>query len=706
VWRPLLKTVTKKNKNCVLFETGSVSEQGRFGSNIRSLLSGTTYLQNPVEHTYGHAGARDISAQMCTETVRSGCRLLTHDAGNTSSFKPFRWMLLRRVPWTEVLHYCTSKSSDEVEPDQDFVWHVVVHELARSRAGKSRVVTNYFRSNISMVYDSLSDAFQMFEDDDPQMIQAAISDESIVMLLRLYFETGDTQNPKFFHTMARISLWPEGTLLHHCCEQGFFKCVEYLLKHHSPQTAPREAPWLQLADPCWMEGSWKNSAFHSTAWTGQADVMAVLVKWATDHDQYSKVRYLFDKKKQTPMDVAEMRLKKIEARGLDAACFKASFNVLAPVFGKKPFKDIACTSVLNQTVVHSEMIITDGEDHRRAFELPKGALTLRALTEVLTQEREELLSKRIDTLLLSRVDVAPSESKATEEKAAEQFMSLARLCRRVAFVNCTATPQTAICICRSVSSQLRLIPHGCDVAWESIAFPSWSEVPPRGSQEFAEAILDLSAAVRETCALHALQSIQLAPGAVAGCLPSSQRHLAQVLAAALVLKPTARRLLGHGPDDWQETDIWKRVGSSSDKFTCTNPLLRGPDTLERRLLNRGALAVSEDVCDCLDPGWRIYIEALADCLITTSLTMDQWAPLVAGRPVQQGERGLRIMRDMVDEALLFTLKMRRSRRRFGGLPGLASLVAPYLRGRENLEAYFPKALTYFRHKFRSQAMGL
>ncbi|CAE8701224.1 unnamed protein product, partial [Polarella glacialis] len=119
-------------------------------------------------------------------------------------------------------------------------------------------------------------------------------------------------------------------------------------------------------------------------------------------------------------------------------------------------------------------------------------------------EKDELLSRRVDTLLLSRVDIRPMATLEAEESAAEQFMSLARLCRRVAFINCTASPTTAISICRSVSRQLRqlLVPTGPDVAWVSVAFPSWSHVPDRGSEEFAEALLELCAAIRETCSLQ------------------------------------------------------------------------------------------------------------------------------------------------------------------------------------------------------------
>ena len=49
-------------------------------------------------------------------------------------------------------------------------------------------------------------------------------------------------------------------------------CVGYLLEHYSPQSA-LEAPWLLLADPFYLEPTWKNSAFHAAAWSGHAEAL-------------------------------------------------------------------------------------------------------------------------------------------------------------------------------------------------------------------------------------------------------------------------------------------------------------------------------------------------------------------------------------------------------------------------------------------------
>eukprot|EP00933_Yihiella_yeosuensis_P038629 TRINITY_DN32565_c0_g1_i1.p1 TRINITY_DN32565_c0_g1~~TRINITY_DN32565_c0_g1_i1.p1 ORF type:complete len:449 (+),score=82.67 TRINITY_DN32565_c0_g1_i1:42-1349(+) len=429
--------------------------------------------------------------------------------------------------------------------------------------------------------------------------------------------------------------------------------------------------------------------------------MSVLCKWASDQKQELKVRRLFDKKKQTPMDLLEVRLKKAEQRGQDSNCYKATFNVLAPFFSKKPVYNMKHVGG-NQAVHSRDVVLMDRNDERRALKLPTGDLNLRDIIGVLEQAKEELLSGNIDTLLLSRIDLKPLDSEDAERSAAEKFCALSRCCRRIAFVNSTASSMTAIQLCRGVSWQLRRIASEKEsTAWESLAFPSWSDVPAKGSPEYAEALLDLSSAIRTTCAHHALQAVSLPPGTTTGYLPSCQRYLPQVLAATTLLKPIARRLLGDSPEEWQQTDLGKRLGGNAESFTAFNPLLRGPDALERKLLDRGALATAEEVHSCLLSGWREYIEALIDCLITSSLTMNQWAPLVAGRPVSENEKALKMMRGLADEALLYLLRMRRSRKRSGGIPKLADLAGAYLYEHNNLQQYFPKSLTYFEHKFKS-----
>lgn len=73
---------------------------GRSAALLASLRSGTSYLANPVEATFGHAAARSLAEATQTRTGNEGFWLLTRDhmGGIKSLEKPFRWRSLRRVP--------------------------------------------------------------------------------------------------------------------------------------------------------------------------------------------------------------------------------------------------------------------------------------------------------------------------------------------------------------------------------------------------------------------------------------------------------------------------------------------------------------------------------------------------------------------------------------------------------------------------------
>ena len=191
---------------------------------VASVVSGTTYLHSLVEQLYGHAAAREIPHEICRKTVCYGHRMLTKDPNGQRVVarkvlkKPYRWMAFRQVSAAE-LQEEYGKHERHLE-NEDFVWHIVIYELAR-QGGRVQVATQFFRSNLGIVYDFVKDAFDRLEEDDPRMIATTLQDDNMRTLLRLYFETSDMVRPEFHHTMARLSLWPEGPLLHHCCEQNF-----------------------------------------------------------------------------------------------------------------------------------------------------------------------------------------------------------------------------------------------------------------------------------------------------------------------------------------------------------------------------------------------------------------------------------------------------------------------------------------------------
>ena len=81
--RPLLcSDITESTSLAHVFSAGlrdSQEEQPDCNaSDLASVLSGTTYLENSVEHLFGHAGARDISIQICFILLirLQGCMLL------------------------------------------------------------------------------------------------------------------------------------------------------------------------------------------------------------------------------------------------------------------------------------------------------------------------------------------------------------------------------------------------------------------------------------------------------------------------------------------------------------------------------------------------------------------------------------------------------------------------------------------------------
>lgn len=62
----------------------------------------------------------------------------------------------------------------------------------------------------------------------------------------------------------------------------------------------------------------------------------------------------------------------------------------------------------SQSQPSREVIITDRDDVRRPLVLPAGELTMEALVEVLKKEKDELSSRRVDTLLFSRISIMPT----------------------------------------------------------------------------------------------------------------------------------------------------------------------------------------------------------------------------------------------------------------------------------------------------------
>ena len=234
-----------------------------------SLASGTSCLTSVVEQLFGHAAARQIGKAATTITVQHGLQLLTHDStGNDSQSKPFTWMVFHRWALADVIQMhpesVPRRMAARSEVGSQFVWHVVIHELLQPGA-PVKVVTQYFKHNMDVFFDVVREQFAMLDEDDQAFIQTPIRNSDFAAVLRMYFETGDMRDP---HTLSKLTLWQEGSLLHKCCEHGFSKCVGILLREYTRDVVNQSIPWLVLADPLWCENGWGNSAFHSAAWKG------------------------------------------------------------------------------------------------------------------------------------------------------------------------------------------------------------------------------------------------------------------------------------------------------------------------------------------------------------------------------------------------------------------------------------------------------
>ena len=94
---------------------------------------------------------------------------------------------------------------------------VVLRDFRYKPEDSCNVVTTYFSTQLEVVMAAVQEKFAWLDDeDDPRIIRAALQDDEFVLLLRGYFEAGDTERPKFFKTLATQCSLQGLTLLHLC----------------------------------------------------------------------------------------------------------------------------------------------------------------------------------------------------------------------------------------------------------------------------------------------------------------------------------------------------------------------------------------------------------------------------------------------------------------------------------------------------------
>lgn len=684
----------------------------------QSIASGSTYFRGAVEELLGHAASKDISQKIVGRTAQQGFRMLTHaSTGAESSKKPFRWMFLRCVPWAEVMEHhsalahVSSEHVSEHDPGPECVWHTVIADLGRTKQGKTIVPAHFFHSNMDTIFREIRDKFAWLEDlgeDDPDLITTPLGDENFMTVLKYYFECGDTQNQQHYLTLAKLSLWEDGSLLHYCCKSGFARCVELLLAKYSTTSAPGHQPWLQLADPLWQEKAWGNSAFHTAAWAGHADVLRILLSWAEKRALIEKVRALRNTRHESILQLVESRLKKMRLSTNTAGrlgAFQASYDVVAPIFRKNlraaSAGESTCLPTFNESSSDIQMFLEYDPEHRRGVTGLSNPVTLRNLADTLAKLADELHSGRVDSVVLVCGIIEPEGEG--DALAAGRLLQLVSGCRRVVLMKCKAPPAITSCLCEAFASVLRW-PPPCGVRWSSVMLlPEWTTIPQGGCAECATALKDVLKAICETSASHALTRFDLPKGTATRYLPPAFRFLPPLFGAVLSVRSIAWHLLGDGPEYYKTSELYGRLRKappSDDSVDGHNPLLSGPACIERKLLDKAVLMEADSVLDGLNSGWGHWVAEYARALVSMVLSMPQWASLVAGRPVSHEEEALTLVRSMADEAMLVLLRMRGSSVR----PGLEirSLVEPALR-QIGLESCFARSLAYFHKKLASSA---
>lgn len=411
---------------------------------------------------------------------------------------------MRQVLWREVLESDPEHHTDE-QNHPEAVWHIVICELTRRHGGSPIICASYFASNLDLFFSVMQDKFEFLEDeDDPEIIRAALQDEDLKTILKCWFETGSPDNPKFMHTLSTVKLLQGQCILHHCCERNFVHCVHFLLEGYTPETAPPEQAWLQLADPFWQERAWHNSAFSIAAYRGHADLLALLWAWAKQHGLMEKAKALRDKKGMNVVEIVEDKLAKLQGKGA-AANYMRTFNVIAADFGKPNM------SVQDIDNVIESLLVIERSGVRDPKILP-ASVTLSDLVEIFAEEQLEGAS----ILLLNLQILGIGE----QDEAARFLQSLLKCCS-IRFMKCTASPWLTTCLVQSAAVVLR----SGTAEWTSLGIlPQWNREEAdmiEASKGFAEAVHDLVEALQETCGQNGLAAFDMPPGAMQQLVCSS-----------------------------------------------------------------------------------------------------------------------------------------------------------------------------------------
>lgn len=772
---------------------------------MASLCSlGSSYVTNCVEGVCGHAAARVMAndKDLVNNTLASGFKFLTHASiGYESREKPFRWMYIRRVDRMEIIQTLHSQKraceyerkfrsrpghsargracvkrgkgkggkgndlqefvfdfdrSEEFEvalrtAEQCSVWHSCVQEMG------GVVVTSYFWTNLELVMDALEEKFSLLReghDDDPLIIKAALADEAFVEILKMYFESGDMVNPKYYKTLATFPCCGKASLLHHCCEHDLVECVRFLLSEHSGDCHPRE-PWLQLADPLWQENRWGNTAFSVAAYRHSMPIVGVLLDWIMDGGsgagQEAKIavtqQVLFTQRDKKGLCVVESLLKDIghlqssgyaQRESSATQCLGAVADFLVRRLGyPMGFVDADCgrdvrrqleaaaadggrtiSSTDSTKYSHGAFLIIDAVDsdlnQRRHFDLMP-CMTLAGLTAFLEAHKpldgDRILISKLQ-LSVETEDMDPSEHLKNAEGEPEsqfsadcwRFFSLLKCCSRISFKGCHPVhPEGYLLILQTALRFLGGTPDHGFLCMQSLMFDIGLLALERERREstffsvrLAEALKNVTHLGIASFGTSRLSEFHLTPGLV-GFLPETERSLISVTGHVFWLK----RYLWFSCSNGKENP---RRGNKS----AANEVLHAVTQLERKLLQRPVILRSNPSDDWsivlssqgLHESWKLYVRGIVTTWCHLSISVPQFltqcADALEAASNSASSIGAQFL-SHIDEALTYMLKLRPK----GGRPGLE--IVPEVLGQlpstlEDIEGTFPQTARYIRER--------
>lgn len=662
------------------------------------MASRTSYMTNAIEGLFGHAAARAVASheKLREGTLRSGCKMVTHESQSKGNEKPFRWMFMRRAPWHEVeiaargvaqtMKIEVNEQDLTAAQESGGIWHFVICDFGRGRGSKRQVVTCFFASAFELVTGAARDKFDLLDtEDDPRLIETAMQDDDFKALLKAYFALGDTKNPRFYKTLASLDCLNRMTLLSLCCENSLPQCVQLVLDKFSVCTAPE--PWLQLADPFWTDMRWGNTAFTIAAYKGDAETLRILLDWAVKHNRRGDAERVKDKRGQSLYDIVEGRLKKPADVQQRSAMVK-TWNVLADIFGRvSPRED----GNVHQTASSGKTtcLIIDGSNGDRTMFPLEERLTVKALCGCISRCGVSLTGCAV---LVTRASII--DDVDTCDDAAYELFDVLRTCKRICLKDCSGNPVVSTVLLRAATAVVR---STLGTAWQSLDIVlQWTHIPVAPSAEldkFADALEDaLLAFVDKSCTsdFHRFDM----PTGKGVYVPPSRRHLIAIASLAFVMPALAHTLVADGFRGRRLRSVMH------DNFKAHNPLLAGPAYLERCLLDKVKMRDARSVAEVLSATpWQDLVQGMIHVWVKQSQTLDVWlqAPPTKDKSGEDdaGMLALEVkstLMRMVDGALVCFLKMRAR----GDRPGIdiCPVVERALGGSDI--AAFPAAHAYLR----------